>query len=268
MTSAFAGIGQSPAAAAVFTDLSLPTITGKTVEGQTLREEHATWSSPPAGYAYQWQRCNSAGNGCQSISKATTQAYVLTAADVGFRIRVGESARDAEGAVTPSVSEPTAVVQALASGEHGGGGGGPSGGGGPPVSCCNLPAHVSPAELKSLLARQLVPSGKTASISPLLKRGGVRMSFKFPEAGTLMVKWYLMSSGKSRAQRTAGKPLLVATGRASFTAGETVGVSVRLTTQGSKLLRHAAKVKLEAKGSFAPKGEGTVSAAERFTLKR
>src|ERR1700739_721584 len=81
------GLGQSPAQASVFTDFSLPTITGEAVEGQTLSEVHATWSSPPAAYAYQWQRCNSAGNDCQSIAKANAQTYRLTAADVGFRIR-------------------------------------------------------------------------------------------------------------------------------------------------------------------------------------
>jgi hypothetical protein len=260
MSSAIGGIGQS-ADAAVFTDLSLPTISGKAVEGQTLTEGHATWSSPPSAYAYQWQRCNSVGSRCESISKARTQSYVLTAADVGSTIRVGESARDAEGAVTPSLSEPTAVVQAQAASEHsgGGGGGGPSGGG-PPVSCCEQPGHVDAAAIKTLLARLLVPSGKAASISVLLRHGGMRSSFKFPEAGALVVKWYLVRPGRKL------KPMAV--GQATFTAGETVGVSMRLTAGGRALLRHASKLQLEATGTFTPKGEKSVAATKKFTLRR
>lgn len=258
---AIAGVGSSQAQAeGVFTNLSLPTITGTPTEGQILSEAHANWSAPPASYAYQWQRCNSTGADCNSIPKARMQSYRLTAADVGFTIRVGEDASDAAGAVTPSMSEPTAVVQALTTGGGSGGGGGPSGGGGPPVSCCDRPAHVSPAEIKTSLARQLAPSGKAASISALLKHGGLRVSFKLPEAGTLVVKWYLVPS--------RAKPEPVAAGQATLTAGKTVGVSIRLTAQGRALLEHAGKIHLEATGTFAAKGETAIRATRKFALKR
>ena len=266
VTGTAGGIGPSPAQAAVFTDITVPTISGTAVEGQTLSEGHAVWSSPPAGYAYQWQRCDSAGNHCESISKATTRTYRLTAADVGSTIRVAEDASDAAGAVTPSVSAPTAVVQAQATAEHGGGSTG--GGGAPPVSCCETPAHVSPADIKSLLARQLAPSGKTVSTSALLKDGGLRMSFMFPEAGTLVVQWYLISPDARLARRTGAKPTLVAAGRATFTAAETLKVRITLTAQGRKLLRHAGEIHLEAKGAFTAKGEAAVSATKTFALKR
>jgi hypothetical protein len=259
------GIGPSPAGAAVFTDLSLPTITGTAVEGQTLTEVHARWSTPPASYAYQWARCDSSGNHCQSISKATTQTYRLTAADVGFTIRVGESARDAEGAVTPSESEPTAVVKAQASNEQQGGSGG---GGNPPASCCKASKPTSQAQIKTLLARQLAPSGKAASISKLLEHGGLHMSFTLPEAGTLVVQWYVLPPGAKLAGKKASKPILVASGRATFTKAETIGVTIRLTAQGKKLLRHASKLHLEAKGTFAPKGSAAVSVMRPFVLKR
>lgn len=256
---ALGGVGQSSAGAAVFTSYSLPTITGSTIEGQTLSERHATWSSPPAAYAYQWQRCNSSGNDCSSIPKARAQTYRLTAADVGFRIRVGESARDAEGAVTPSLSEPTAVVQALATEEHGAGGGS-SGGGGQPVACCTRSTKNDSAEIKALLARQLAPSGKAASISALLKHGGLRASFKFPEGGILVVMWYLTPPGAKRE--------LVAIGQAKCTAGRTVGVSIRLTIGGRLLLAHADKLRLEAAGTFTPKGVTTIRATRKLSLKR
>jgi hypothetical protein len=264
---ALGGLGPSSSqAAGVFTDISLPSIAGTATEGQTLSEVHATWSEQPAGYTLQWDRCNSSGNDCESISKATAQTYRLTAADVGFTIRVGESARNAAGAVTPTMSEPTAVVRALAASEHGGGSGGS--GSVPPASCCETPAHIGAAEIKSLLVRQLAPSGKAASISTLLQQGGLRMSFKLPEAGALMVKWYLASSGRKAAGKVRAKPIEVAVGQARFTAAQTVRVVIRLTAQGRKLLRHAGKIHLEAKGTFAAKGEAAVGAAKQFTLRR
>jgi hypothetical protein len=264
---AYGAAGPSPAQAdAVFTDLSLPTISGTPIQGQTLTEVHATWSTPPASYAYQWSRCNSSGKDCESIEKATTQSYRLTAADVGSTIRVGESATDSAGAVTPAQSEPTAVVKAPTGGEHQGESGG--GGSTPPGSCCGAPAHGSPVAIKLLLDRQLVPSGRTASISQLLKHGGLHMSFKLPEAGTLVVQWYFVPRGAKLARKTQEKPVLVAAGRATFKTGGTLSVAIKLTAQGRKLLRHASRLDLEARGTFAPKGAASVSASKKFALKR
>lgn len=260
-------LGPSPAqAAGVFTDLSTPSITGTATEGQALSEVRATWTEPPASYTLQWDRCNKAGDDCESISKATAQTYRLTAADVGFTIRVGESARDAAGAVTPAMSEPTAVVQAQAGGEHSGGSGG--GGGVPPVSCCETHAHVGAAEIESLLARQLAPSGKAAAISALLEHGGLRMSFNLPEAGTLVVKWYLAPPATKPEGKLRDKPVEVAAGQAQLTAAQTIKVTIRLTAKGRKLLRHAGKARLEARGAFAAKGEATIGAVKQFRLER
>jgi hypothetical protein len=268
MTGSIGSIASSLAQAEdVFTDISLPTITGTAVEGKILSETHGVWSTPPTGYVDQWQRCNSSGNKCEGIAKATTQTYRLTAQDVGFTIRVAESASNANGAVTPAVSEPTAVVQALRAG--GGGGGGESGGSGngPPVSCCDKPAHISPTEIKTLLARQLVPAGKATSTSALLKHGGLNMSFSFPEAGSLTVQWLLVPSGAKGAGKTTGeKPILAATGHARFTAAGKIRVGIRLTAQGRKLLRRARKPHIEARGAFAVKGEAAVRVAKRFAL--
>jgi hypothetical protein len=267
MTSALCGAAQSSAGAAVFTNFSLPTIAGQAVEGQTLTEEHARWSSPPAAYAYQWQRCNSSGADCSSIPKARAQSYRLTAADVGFRIRVGESAQDAEGAVTPSMSEPTEVVQAAGADKQGGGGsnggssggGGASGGGGSPVTH-EQPTHAGTAEIKTLLLGQLAPSGKYASIAALLKHGSLRAGFKLPNAGSLVVRWYLAPPG--------GKRELIAVGQANLTAGETIAVKIELTALGRRLLERAHRPKLEATATFTPKGGAPIAATRSLSLKR
>jgi protocatechuate 3,4-dioxygenase beta subunit len=97
--------------------LSPPTIAGSAVEGQTITESHGDWSNNPMSYGYQWERCNSSGDGCQAISGATSQTHTLAQADVGSTIRVRETAGNVEGAGAPAVSAPTAVVQAAASGD-------------------------------------------------------------------------------------------------------------------------------------------------------
>jgi hypothetical protein len=89
-----------------------PAITGTPQQGQTLTEVHGTWTSEPTGYAYQWQRCDSSGSNCMSISGATGQTYALAAADVGQTIRVQETASNASGSGTAS-SSATAVVTPL-----------------------------------------------------------------------------------------------------------------------------------------------------------
>ena len=60
-------------------------------------------------FSYQWLRCNApAGDGCTEIAGATGTSYTLTAADVGKRLRVRETAANAGGPGTPVESAPPA----------------------------------------------------------------------------------------------------------------------------------------------------------------
>jgi hypothetical protein len=88
---------------------ALPTISGSPVVGQTLTATTGTWSQSPTSFAYQWQRCDTAGATCASIAGATGQTYVV--AEAGSTIRVSVTARNAAGAAT-AVSAATAVVSA------------------------------------------------------------------------------------------------------------------------------------------------------------
>lgn len=245
----------------VFTPLTLPTISGNTVENEVLTETRARWSAQPVSYTVQWQRCDAKGKDCQSIDKASGSTYRLTAADVGSTIRVSENARNAAGAVTPVVSEPTAVVQGHESGSHGGGGQGGGGGGGQPGS----PSHPSAAELERLLARQLVPSGRAASLAALRRHGGLSMRFELPQSGALTVKWYLASPA-SKQGKAKRKPKLLAVGHATLTASKTTTVSLRLTPQGRALLRHARKLHVQAKATFGVGSGAAIVATAAFTL--
>lgn len=265
------GLGGSSWAMAeepVFTDITPPKISGDAVEGEELTLTHGVWSASTTSYADQWLRCNKVGKDCASISKETRQTYRLTAADVGFTIRVGESAKNSAGAVTPAESEPTAVVQARA-GSQGGetGSGGGSQGGGPP-SGGGAPTHTSKAALASLLARQLIPAGKSRSISALLRHGGLRISFKLPTAGTLEVRWYLLPAVSGHRKTRARTPILVATGGVRLSANRRAALEIKLTKHGRQLLAHARSARVEAKATFAPSGQAKVDATKSFTLTR
>jgi hypothetical protein len=94
--------------------LSPPTISGSAQQGQTLTEVHGSWTGEPTVFEYQWLRCDEAGEHCSSISAATGQTYVLTAADAAHAIEVQEVASNAGGPSSPQASAATLVVSPLA----------------------------------------------------------------------------------------------------------------------------------------------------------
>ena len=90
-----------------------PAITGQAVVGQTLTASQGTWTGTGLTFAYQWQRCDTAGAQCADISGATATTYTLVAADNGRTIRVEVTAKSTTGETTVA-SAQTAVVTAAA----------------------------------------------------------------------------------------------------------------------------------------------------------
>jgi hypothetical protein len=89
---------------------SLPTIAGTPMTGQKLAAGVGRWGgTTPITYAYQWQRCDSAGNSCSNIVGATGTTYTLGSADVQRRLRVVVTAKNSAGSAT-ATSGPTALV--------------------------------------------------------------------------------------------------------------------------------------------------------------
>jgi subtilisin family serine protease len=87
-----------------------PTISGALQDGLTVTASTGSWNgSDPLAYAYQWQRCDSAGAGCSGLSGATASSYVATPADVGGTLRVALTASNPYGSST-ATSAATAIV--------------------------------------------------------------------------------------------------------------------------------------------------------------
>jgi hypothetical protein len=86
-----------------------PTIAGDPTAGEVLTAEEGTWTNSPTSFAYQWQRCDIDAIVCGAVPGATGKTYGVRTADVGFRLRVEVTARNANGAGT-AVSGPTGIV--------------------------------------------------------------------------------------------------------------------------------------------------------------
>jgi len=235
-------------------DLTRPRISGNPVQGQTLQVVHGAWTDRPTAYQDEWGRCNGAGELKTWTTIATGQSYTLTAADVGHAIRVRERASNEGGEGEFVYSTPTAAVMAAP----------------PPPSPAvavlgTTTAVTSAAQVRALLISILVPTGRAARIRTLLKRDGYTISFSAFSAGDLRISWYLVPKGARLATR---RPTLVAIGRASFTKAGATKIEIKLTGRGRLLLRHANRLRLTARGSLTPSGQGAVSAIKSFTLKR
>lgn len=90
-----------------------PSVTGTWVEGQTVQVDRGTWTGAgPITYTYQWLRCNAAGGSCVAIANARSTQYRLTASDVGRKIRVDVTARNALGSRTVRSTESATVAPA------------------------------------------------------------------------------------------------------------------------------------------------------------
>jgi hypothetical protein len=90
---------------------SPPGIGGLLQDGQSLQASTGEWSSPKKlSYAYQWQVCNSSGEECADISRATKRSLRLSSADVGDDITVTASATDRAGQTQTRTATPAGPV--------------------------------------------------------------------------------------------------------------------------------------------------------------
>ena len=92
------------------TNLTLPELSGKAEELQTLSATSGSWHSYLSiSFKYEWRRCDAAGGHCARIEGATSSAFTLTEADIGATLRAAVFASNGPtGRVV--VSKPTGVV--------------------------------------------------------------------------------------------------------------------------------------------------------------
>jgi hypothetical protein len=86
-----------------------PTISGTPRVGEELTADDGTWTANPTSFAYQWQRCDADVATCTSVVGANGKTYGVRLADLGYRLRVAVTARNARGSATAN-SAITALV--------------------------------------------------------------------------------------------------------------------------------------------------------------
>jgi len=91
-----------------------PTITGTPKVGQTLTANDGSWTGNPTSYTYQWQRCDADVASCSSVVGATGKTYGVRTVDLGFRLRVAVTARNAKGSATANSGITAIVAPAVA----------------------------------------------------------------------------------------------------------------------------------------------------------
>jgi GH25 family lysozyme M1 (1,4-beta-N-acetylmuramidase) len=89
-----------------------PSVSGVAEAGQTLTASVGTWSGAPTAFAYQWQRCGSAGADCAAILGATGSTYQLGAGDIGAYVAAVVTATGRGGSASASAVVPTAIAAA------------------------------------------------------------------------------------------------------------------------------------------------------------
>jgi lysozyme len=89
-----------------------PTLNGLAQAGQTLTLSVGAWSGAPSSFAYQWQRCTSAGAQCTAILGATKPSYQLSAGDIGTAVGavVTATGRGGSASATAAVSAPVSAA--------------------------------------------------------------------------------------------------------------------------------------------------------------
>lgn len=93
-----------------------PVVSGTVQIGSTLTTTTGSWvGATPITYSYQWQRCDTQGNACASISGAVESTYTITKSDGGKTLRSKVTGKNSYGK-SSAISEPTAVVPQSGSG--------------------------------------------------------------------------------------------------------------------------------------------------------
>jgi len=120
-------------------NVSLPIIVGTAAVGHQITVSTGQWTGARTdGFTYQWQRCNSAGAACASISGAVSSSYTVATTDASQQLRAVVTASNAAGK-TSATSTGVAVSAS---------GGGSTGSSVPVTSLVAHPDHLLISDVK------------------------------------------------------------------------------------------------------------------------
>ena len=91
------------------TSTAPPSITGSATVGSTLTATTGSWTGDPTSFAYQWLRCDAAGENCGALQSDTSKTYKVASDDAGATLRVRVTAKNADGTAS-ATSTQTPVV--------------------------------------------------------------------------------------------------------------------------------------------------------------
>jgi hypothetical protein len=140
---------------------SQPLATGSALVGGVATAEPGRWvGRQPITFAYAWLRCNNAGGECAGIAGASGRSYRVTSADVGHKLRVNVTARNAIGSQTVMSGESAVVSVPL-----------PAGAVRLPTGQVSIPVASVPADHRLVVSRVVFAPNPVASRSrPLTVR--------------------------------------------------------------------------------------------------
>ena len=120
-------------------------------------------------------------------------------------------------------------------------------------------------QISASLNSDLLPAGKEAKRTALLKTGRFMFAFASPSPGMLAISWFDVPKGARLAAHA--QPVLVATASARFTTASTRKVTIKLTSKGKRLLKHNRQLKLVAEATFTPPSASAIVVTRPFVLK-
>jgi hypothetical protein len=133
----------------------------------------------------------------------------------------------------------------------------------PPVTYPTVPTR---AQILASLAQQPGPLGDW----PRFRLPVMGKSYAFPfralEAGTATVDWYAPSPARRHAWDAHAKPVLLASGRLTFSAAATGTMRIGFTKAGMILLKRTARMQLTAREAFTPTDSTTPIAVVRTVV--
>jgi hypothetical protein len=97
---------------------SAPTISGTARVGDELTADDGTWTGNPTSFTYQWQRCDADIVSCGDVVGASGKTYGVRLADLGYRLRVKVTAKNAKGSTAANSALTTIVAPTVAITNH------------------------------------------------------------------------------------------------------------------------------------------------------